>query len=51
MVGMDVGFDNPNFATIELSVEEIDRDPNAEPPQKMLTVYEMDLGTHLSGQH
>ena len=23
---------------------QVDRDPNAEPPQKMLTLYEMDLG-------
>lgn len=42
--GMDVGFENPLFATIELSYEEVDRDPNADPPQKMLTLYEMDLG-------
>eukprot|EP00746_Dinoflagellata_sp_MGD_P091760 gnl/MRDRNA2_/MRDRNA2_36348_c0_seq1.p1 gnl/MRDRNA2_/MRDRNA2_36348_c0~~gnl/MRDRNA2_/MRDRNA2_36348_c0_seq1.p1 ORF type:complete len:1184 (-),score=253.37 gnl/MRDRNA2_/MRDRNA2_36348_c0_seq1:15-3260(-) len=44
VVGMDVGFENPLFATIELSYEEVDKDPNAEPPQKMLTLYEMDLG-------
>ena len=44
MVGMDVGFENPLFATIELSYEEVDRDPHADPPQKMLTLYEMDLG-------
>jgi splicing factor 3B subunit 3 len=44
MVGMDVGFENPLFATIELSYEEVDKDPHAEPPQKMLTLYEMDLG-------
>lgn len=43
-VGMDVGFENPLFATIELSYEEVDRDPHADPPQKMLTLYEMDLG-------
>eukprot|EP00439_Symbiodinium_sp_Y106_P084816 s629_g26.t1 len=44
MVGMDVGFENPLFASIELSYEEVDKDPQAEPPQKMLTLYEMDLG-------
>ncbi|CAJ1389864.1 unnamed protein product [Effrenium voratum] len=44
MVGMDVGFENPLFASIELSYEEVDKDPHAEPPQKMLTLYEMDLG-------
>eukprot|EP00971_Amphidinium_carterae_P310188 6163780-Amphidinium_carterae.1 len=37
-------FENPLFATIELSYEEVDRDPQAEPPSKMLTLYEMDLG-------
>ena len=43
-VGLDVGFENPQFACIELDYSEIDRDPEAEPPQKMLTIYEMDLG-------
>jgi len=44
LTGLDVGFENPLFAAIELSYEEIDKDPNAEAPQKMLTFYEMDLG-------
>jgi len=47
--GVDVGFENPVFAVLELSYEEIDKDPNAEPPQKVLALYEMDLGlNHVS---
>ena len=30
MVGIDVGFDNPLFACIELDYEEADNDPNTE---------------------
>lgn len=41
VVGCDVGFENPLFASIELSYEEVDKDPEAEPPQKMLTLYEL----------
>lgn len=52
MQGMDVGFENPLFACIELSTEEIDRDPDADAPSKMLTMYEMDLGlNHVTRKH
>eukprot|EP00397_Hematodinium_sp_SG-2012_P002911 GEMP01002919.1.p1 GENE.GEMP01002919.1~~GEMP01002919.1.p1 ORF type:complete len:1075 (+),score=238.62 GEMP01002919.1:465-3689(+) len=52
MQGMDVGFENPMFACIELSTEEVDRDPDADTPTKMLTMYEMDLGlNHVTRKH
>jgi len=52
MQGMDVGFENPMFACIELSTEEVDRDPDADTPSKMLTLYEMDLGlNHVTRKH
>jgi splicing factor 3B subunit 3 len=44
--GVDVGFENPIFAAIELDYEEADAyhsEPTALPP-KMLTFYELDLG-------
>jgi len=47
MVGIDVGFDNPLFACIELDYEEADNDPNtevAELAKQTLTFYELDLG-------
>ena len=47
MVGVDVGFENPIFAVIELDYTDADQDPTgeaiAEAP-KMLTFYELDLG-------
>ncbi|KAI9571126.1 CPSF A subunit region-domain-containing protein [Boletus coccyginus] len=47
IVGLDVGFENPLFAALEVDYTESDQDPtggafnNAE---KMLTYYELDLG-------
>ena len=45
--GVDVGFDNPVFAMIELEYTEADQDPSGEAAQeveKKLTYYELDLG-------
>eukprot|EP01012_Entosiphon_sulcatum_P002881 TRINITY_DN10726_c1_g3_i1.p2 TRINITY_DN10726_c1_g3~~TRINITY_DN10726_c1_g3_i1.p2 ORF type:complete len:1220 (-),score=308.30 TRINITY_DN10726_c1_g3_i1:801-4439(-) len=42
--GVDVGFDNPVFATIEVDYSELDDDPEAEQPVKQLVYYELDLG-------
>jgi splicing factor 3B subunit 3 len=47
MVGVDVGFDNPIFAMIELEYKECDEDPTGEAiheTEKKLTFYELDLG-------
>lgn len=47
IVGVDVGFENPMFATLELDYEEADNDPTgevAQVAQQMLTFYELDLG-------
>lgn len=47
MVGVDVGFENPTFACLEIDYEEADNDPSGEAAQKapqMLTFYELDLG-------
>lgn len=47
MVGVDVGFDNPVFAMIELDYGEADQDPTGEAAaeaEKKLTFYELDLG-------
>jgi len=46
-VGVDVGFENPMFACLELDYEEADNDPTGEAAQvaqQMLTFYELDLG-------
>ncbi|CAH1779239.1 unnamed protein product [Owenia fusiformis] len=46
-VGVDVGFENPTFACLEIDYEESDMDPTGEAAQKtqqMLTYYELDLG-------
>ncbi|KAF9160181.1 Splicing factor 3B subunit 3 [Actinomortierella ambigua] len=46
-VGVDVGFENPIFACIEVDYSEADRDPTGEAikeTEKMLTYYELDLG-------
>ena len=46
-VGVDVGFDNPIFACIELDYADADQDPTgeaAEETEKNLTYYELDLG-------
>eukprot|EP01087_Luapelamoeba_hula_P013056 TRINITY_DN3708_c0_g1_i1.p1 TRINITY_DN3708_c0_g1~~TRINITY_DN3708_c0_g1_i1.p1 ORF type:complete len:1235 (+),score=206.04 TRINITY_DN3708_c0_g1_i1:98-3802(+) len=47
ITGVDVGFDNPIFAAIELSYQDADHDPTgqaAQNAQKHLTYYELDLG-------
>jgi splicing factor 3B subunit 3 len=47
MCGVDVGFDNPIFAMIELEYKEADEDPSGEAAretEKKLTYYELDLG-------
>ncbi|CAG9837474.1 unnamed protein product [Diabrotica balteata] len=46
MVGVDVGYDNPIFACLEIDYEEADSDPTGEAAQKTqqtLTFYEIDL--------
>ncbi|KAF4690876.1 Splicing factor 3B subunit 3 [Perkinsus olseni] len=49
-VGLDVGFDNPQFAAIECQYDDFGKKgPN---PQKLLTIYEMDLGVnHVTRKH
>lgn len=45
--GLDVGFENPVFATLEVEYGDIDQDPTGEAlrnVQKHLTYYELDLG-------
>ncbi|KAG8947907.1 pre-mRNA-splicing factor rse1 [Tulasnella sp. 419] len=47
VVGVDVGFDNPMFAALEVDYSESDQDPSGEAfnnAEKMLTFYELDLG-------
>lgn len=47
MVGVDVGFENPMFACLEMDYEEADNDPSgeaAQTTQQTLTFYELDLG-------
>lgn len=47
MCGVDVGFENPVFAMIELEYKEADEDPTGEAAresEKKLTYYELDLG-------
>lgn len=47
IVGLDMGFDNPQFAAIELDYGEVDVDPTGEAAQeatKQLVIYELDLG-------
>jgi len=47
MVGVDVGFENPMFACLEMDYEEADGDPTGEAAlrtQQTLTFYELDLG-------
>lgn len=47
VVGLDVGFDNPIFAMIELEYTEADQDPTGEAAaeaDKKLSFYELDLG-------
>ncbi|KAI9624212.1 hypothetical protein KEM48_009110 [Puccinia striiformis f. sp. tritici PST-130] len=47
IVGIDVGFENPLFAALEVDYGEADQDPSGEAfnsAEKMLTYYELDLG-------
>ncbi|KAK9916752.1 hypothetical protein WJX75_006568 [Coccomyxa subellipsoidea] len=47
VIGLDMGFDNPVFAAIELDYADADQDPTGEAAgnaQKQLTLYELDLG-------
>ncbi|XP_048747957.1 splicing factor 3B subunit 3-like [Ostrea edulis] len=47
MVGVDVGFENPTFACLEIDYEEADMDhtgEGAKNTQQLLTYYELDLG-------
>ncbi|KAK2076313.1 hypothetical protein QBZ16_000837 [Prototheca wickerhamii] len=47
VIGLDVGFDNPVFAAIELEFGEVDEDATGEAAaaaQKHVTLYELDLG-------
>lgn len=47
MVGVDVGFENPMFACLEIDYEEADHDHTgeaAQTTQQTLTYYELDLG-------
>ncbi len=42
--GIDVGFENPLFACLEMDYEETDSSASAETPSQVLTYYELDLG-------
>ncbi|KAF8331909.1 CPSF A subunit region-domain-containing protein [Cantharellus anzutake] len=47
LVAVDVGFENPMYAALEVDYSESDRDPTGEAfnnTDKMLTFYELDLG-------
>ncbi|KAL7746725.1 pre-mRNA-splicing factor rse1 [Sorochytrium milnesiophthora] len=47
MIGVDVGFENPIFACLEMDYGEADQDPTGQALQdtsKMLAYYELDLG-------
>ncbi|BGP30004.1 pre-mRNA-splicing factor rse1 [Rhodotorula toruloides] len=47
IVGVDVGFENPMFAALEVDYTEADQDPTGaafDAAEKMLTYYELDLG-------
>ncbi|TFK67363.1 hypothetical protein BDN72DRAFT_798974 [Pluteus cervinus] len=47
IVGVDVGFENPMYAALEVDYAESDQDPTGEAfknAEKMLTYYELDLG-------
>lgn len=47
IVGVDVGFENPIFACLEIDYSEADQDPTGEAlkeTEKILTYYELDLG-------
>jgi splicing factor 3B subunit 3 len=46
VVGVDVGFDNPIFAALEVDTEEVENDPDTNEVlyEKNVTFYELDLG-------
>ncbi|KAJ3068360.1 Splicing factor 3B subunit 3 [Podochytrium sp. JEL0797] len=47
LVGVDVGYENPTFAAIEVDFSESDQDPSGEAfeaIEKVVTYYELDLG-------
>mmetsp|Transcript_24270 Transcript_24270/g.47531 ORF Transcript_24270/g.47531 Transcript_24270/m.47531 type:complete len:1062 (+) Transcript_24270:1-3186(+) len=46
MVGVDNGFENPQFACLECDYNDVkyDKDNKLLPPKKNLTIYELDLG-------
>lgn len=47
IVGVDVGFENPLYAALEVDYSEADNDPSGQAirdTEKMLTFYELDLG-------
>jgi len=46
LIGVDVGFDNPIFAAIEVDTEEVENDPDTKEVlyEKVLVFYELDLG-------
>ncbi|KAI8491080.1 Splicing factor 3B subunit 3 [Branchiostoma belcheri] len=47
LVGVDIGFENPMFACLEIDYEDADNDPTGESSQstqQCLTFYELDLG-------
>lgn len=49
MVGVDVGFENPMFACLEIDYEKADTDPTgeaAQQTQQTLTFYELDLSSN-----
>lgn len=49
MVGVDVGFENPMFACLEIDYEKADNDPSGEAAQQTkqtLTFYELDLSSN-----
>ncbi|KAI9595999.1 mono-functional DNA-alkylating methyl methanesulfonate N-term-domain-containing protein [Syncephalis fuscata] len=46
-IGVDVGYENPIFACLEIDYQDADEDPTGEAlseTEKMLTYYELDLG-------
>ena len=54
MVGVDVGFENPTFACLELDYEDADQDSTGEAlkqAQQTLTYYELDLGLLFTRLH
>jgi len=47
VAGIDVGFENPTFACLEIDYEDVDNDPTGDAVrsiQQTLTFYELDLG-------